>query len=67
MIELAALARSYVGAVLSFDVQLILKGPEVPELQLASSAAPRLGWNTWLPTTGARADASDAIFEVEAI
>jgi type VI secretion system protein ImpH len=61
MIQLSALARSYVGAVLSFDVQLILEGPEVPPLQLG--AAPRLGWNTWLPTEGARDDANDAIFE----
>jgi len=82
MIELAALARSYVGAVLSFDVQLVLKGEEVPALQIASAPgdaegpgvaarptapAARLGWNTWLPTTTARDDASDAIFEVEAI
>lgn len=67
MIELAALARSYVGAVLSFDVQLVLKGAEVPQLQLTDSMGARLGWNTWLPTTGLRQDASDAIFEVEAI
>jgi len=69
MMELAALARSYVGPVLSFDVQLMLAGPEVPALQLSAElqAGPRLGWNTWLPTAGPRADASDAVFEVEAI
>jgi len=69
MIELAALTRSYVGPVLSFDVQLILAGPEVPALQLseAPEVGARLGWNAWLPTSGPRPDASDAIFEVEAI
>jgi type VI secretion system protein ImpH len=69
MIELAALARSYVGPVLSFDVQLILAGPEVPPLQLSAApeAGARLGWNTWLPTAGPRGEAHDAIFEVEAI
>ena len=66
MIELAALARSYVGAVLSFDVQLILQGPEVPPLQLGTTAT-RLGWNTWLPTGTPRGDATDAIFEIAAL
>jgi type VI secretion system protein ImpH len=73
MIELAALARSYVGPALSFDVQLVLSGPEVPPLQLSAAAqgqlgaGSRLGWDTWLPTETPRGDASDAIFEVEAI
>jgi type VI secretion system protein ImpH len=64
MTELSALARSYVGSVLSFDVQLILRGPEIPALQLGGG---RLGWNTWLPADGPRAAADDAIFEVEAL
>jgi type VI secretion system protein ImpH len=64
MLELSALARSFIGAVLSFDVQLILRGPEIPALQLGGG---RLGWNTWLPANGPRADANDAIFEVAAL
>jgi type VI secretion system protein ImpH len=71
MRELAALARSYVGPVLNFNVQLILTGPEVPPMQLSAApeaqAGSRLGWDTWLPTNGERPDASDAVFEVEAI
>jgi type VI secretion system protein ImpH len=70
MRELAALARSYVGPVLSFDVQLILMGADVPPMQLTAEPGPdaaRLGWNTWLPTSRPRDDASDAIFEVESI
>jgi type VI secretion system protein ImpH len=65
MAELAALTRTYVGAALSFDVQLTLKGSEVPPLVLSAEKAngPRLGWNTWLPTQGPRSDARDAIFQ----
>ena len=62
MAELGALTRTYVGPVLSFDVQLRLKAEEIPTLQLSAGTAPRLGWNTWLPTTGPRGDAIDAVF-----
>jgi type VI secretion system protein ImpH len=69
MAELAALTRTYVGPALSFDVQLTLKGAEVPPLVLSADqrSGARLGWNTWLPTQAARSDASDAIFQVEAV
>jgi type VI secretion system protein ImpH len=67
MAELAALTRSHAGPALSFDVQLILKAPQVPALQLTSDeAGPRLGWNTWLPTDF-RTDTADAIFRIEKI
>jgi type VI secretion system protein ImpH len=62
MAELTALTRTYAGPALSFDVQLTLMAEEIPPLLLAPQGAPRLGWNTWLPTTGPRADASDAVF-----
>ena len=54
MAQLASLTRTYVGPALSFDVQLTLKGPEVPALVLCAEkeTGPRLGWNTWLPTRG---------------
>jgi type VI secretion system protein ImpH len=67
MAQLASLTRTYVGPALNFDVQLTLKGSEVPALALSGEreTGPRLGWNTWLPTRGARGDASDAIFQVE--
>jgi len=66
MAQLAALTRTYVGAALNFDVQVTLKGAEVPALVLGGEreTGARLGWNTWLPTTGPRGDASDAIFRV---
>jgi len=64
MKQLIALTRTYVGPALTFDVQLRLQGVEVPPLTLSSDPqhAARLGWNTWLPTRGARGDASDAVF-----
>jgi type VI secretion system protein ImpH len=67
MSQLAALTRSYVGPALDFDVQLTLKAAEIPALALSADpiGGGRLGWNTWLPTTRPRSDASDAIFRPE--
>jgi len=69
MAQLAALTRTYVGPALSFDVQLTLKGSEVPPLVLGADqeSGARLGWNTWLPAQGPRSDASDAIFQVDSV
>jgi type VI secretion system protein ImpH len=69
MAELAALARSYVGPALSFDVQLTLKANEIPPLKLSTDeqAGPRLGWNTWMPSARPRREASDAVFRMEAV
>jgi type VI secretion system protein ImpH len=69
MAQLAALTRTYVGPALSFDVQLTLKGSEVPPLMLSPEreTGARLGWNTWLPTQAPRGDASDAIFQMESV
>lgn len=60
----AELVRFYVGPNIDFDVQLILKATDVPECQLppAGENAPRLGWNTWMTSTGTSKDAEDAIF-----
>lgn len=68
MAELVALTRTYVGAALSFDVQLTLKAAEIPPLQLSGGDdAMRLGWNTWLPSIRPRADARDAVFRIESV
>ena len=40
--------RNYVGLHLSWDLQLILKVGEAPQIQLGSQG--RLGWTTWLVT-----------------
>jgi type VI secretion system protein ImpH len=69
MAELVALTRTYVGPVLSFDVQLTLQASEVPALELSTDArgGGRLGWNTWLPSQRRRDAVSDAIFRVETV
>lgn len=62
---LSHLTRLYLGAELDFDVQLVLQGDQVPEVQLDSSkpVGPRLGWNTWLRSEPFQHDADDAVFE----
>jgi len=62
--ELRDLVRFYVGPVLQFEVQLILKADEVPWSSLGdeSPAGPRLGWCGWLKTGDFRNDAADAVF-----
>jgi type VI secretion system protein ImpH len=44
------LARLMGGPELDFDLKLVLKAAEVPDCVPGSSAAPRLGWTTWLKT-----------------
>lgn len=53
--------RSYLGRVLSWEVQLILRGEDVPPTQLGGES--RLGLTTWLTTTPPDHDADDAIFD----
>jgi type VI secretion system protein ImpH len=50
MNEVAALTRTYVGSDLAYDVELVLRGEDVPLCTLANEGEflPRLGWNTWL-------------------
>jgi len=46
--------RTYVGLALDWDVRLILKKEEVPELRLGG--ATRLGWSTWPMSSTPRRD-----------
>ena len=64
--RLRDLTRSYVGPMLAFDLQTVLRGDEVPTCRLAPSGAhePRLGWNTWIGTFAAAHDAENVVFEV---
>ena len=61
---LVELIRFSAGQEYDFDVQLILKAPEVPRCRLGDvgASAPRLGWSTWLKTAEFADDAEDAIF-----
>lgn len=65
---LTNLVRLYVGLEFDFDVQLVLKAPEIPECQLApegDAIGPRLGWNTWACSIDSSEDAEDAVFDAE--
>jgi type VI secretion system protein ImpH len=71
--RLVALVRAYVGFEQGFAINPILRFEDIPALRMDSEAdpAPRLGWNTWLPTSSGaiagRADAEDALFEAEVV
>ena len=57
--RLIAWVRNYVGDEFSWDVQLILKAEEVPQLQLGRTA--RLGWTTWLSSQPFEQDVDDLV------
>lgn len=60
---LVALTRWYAGQEFDFDLQLILRAPEVPPCRLgdAGPRGPRLGWSTWLKAAEFTHDADDAV------
>jgi len=62
--QLNSLTRFFVGPTLAFEVQLVLKGSDVPwpRLEEAAAPAPQLGWNSWLRTGEMGRDPDDAIF-----
>jgi type VI secretion system protein ImpH len=64
--ELRDLVRFYVGPVLQFDLQLVLKADDVPWSRIGdeSPAGPRLGWCGWLKTGEFSLDAGDAVFSM---
>jgi type VI secretion system protein ImpH len=50
---LVEMTRFYVGGELDFEINLIMKGPDVPPARLSASPAaggPRLGWTSWIKT-----------------
>ena len=57
--RLVSWVGDYVGDELSWDVQLILKGPEVPQTRLGSLG--RLGWTTWLKSRPFHREADDLV------
>ena len=65
MPELVDLTRFLLGEAVAFEVQLILRAPEVPYCRLDDEGfdAPRLGWMGWLKTSEFLADAADAQFD----
>jgi type VI secretion system protein ImpH len=66
---LSQLVRLYVGMELDFEVQLALRGDEVPELVLKDTGddelGARLGWNTWMPGDDMPETVDDAAFDAQ--
>jgi type VI secretion system protein ImpH len=63
---LCHLVRLYAGPEFDFDVQLVLRGSEVPACRLtAEGVGPRLGWNTWAVSQPRAGAVEDAVFEGE--
>lgn len=62
--QLGQLVRTYIGWELDFDAQLVLCAQDVPPCLLGGSpeTGPRLGWNIWLNSGSAAADADEAVF-----
>lgn len=48
LVRLVMMTRTFVRADLAFEVQLVLRQEEVPDLQLGTPGSARLGYNTWL-------------------
>jgi type VI secretion system protein ImpH len=61
--ELRAWTRFFSGDELEFELQLVLKGDQVPECELgaAGEAAPRLGWVTWVKSLPFNDEAADTV------
>jgi type VI secretion system protein ImpH len=57
--RLRDLLRNFIGHQFEWDLNLILRGPEVPRLELGKSGA--LGWTTWLGNRQTNADVGDVI------
>jgi type VI secretion system protein ImpH len=63
------LVRMAVGDELDFDLRLVLRAREVPQLRLGArgeSEAPRLGWLTWIGTKPRDRDANDVTIPTSA-
>ncbi|WP_270935736.1 type VI secretion system baseplate subunit TssG [Falsiroseomonas oryzae] len=67
--RLVSLVRAFLGSETGFAVNPVVAAAAVPPLRLDSAAdpAPRLGWNTWLPTAGRREDGTEPLFEAEVV
>lgn len=63
--RLRDLVRSTVGEEFEWDVNLLLRAPEVPALQLG--VAGQLGWTTWLGERSTSDDAEEVIINPSAI
>jgi type VI secretion system protein ImpH len=66
--RLRSLVRAYLDGEIGFAINPVLAAAAVPPLGLTAESAARLGWNAWLPTSGARSrDATEALFEDDGV
>jgi type VI secretion system protein ImpH len=63
-VRLCGLTRVYVGVGLSFEVQPVLRAPDVPDCLITSAPGRgrRLGREAWLKSRGRARDADEAVF-----
>ena len=62
--KLIPIVRNYAGDVLLWDVNLVLRAPEVPAVRLGRQG--RLGWTTWLMPRRHATDAADLFLDASA-
>ena len=62
--KLRQLARFYADDQVGVDAQLILARAEIPNAQLSTEGAPRLGFGTWLRSRPPQRDADDVQFRL---
>lgn len=67
--QLVSLVRAFLGFETAFAINPVLSADAISDMQLGGDAAPRLGWNTWMPTPGRRreGDVAEAIFEADMV
>jgi len=58
---LIAIVRRYLGPLIQFDIQLILKKEAVPLCEVSHKGTRALGWDTWLASNKFKKDVSDTI------
>jgi type VI secretion system protein ImpH len=62
--RLVAIVRNYAGDVLMWDLNLILRAAEVPQVRLGQQG--RLGWTSWLLPRRSATDAADLYLDASA-
>jgi len=61
--RLTAMIQNFLGGELAWDVELILKKEEVPDLKLDGEG--KLGWTTWITTRPMEKDPDDLLLDPE--
>jgi type VI secretion system protein ImpH len=57
LLRLVPVVRNYIGDELTWDLNLVLKSDEVPQMRLGLSG--RIGWTSWIGSRRSSRDADD--------